>query len=214
MKLMEMEQKFNILLDALPEEWNGYQIDTDFQTGILIQMALSDQELSQAEQFYSACKLLFPDEQPQPKEAAEAIIWFLQGWFTDNMEKVKEDKDPVTDWQVDQWRIWVAFKRQYGIDLNSDKLHFWAFMALLSNLEECSYTRIADIRGKKLTGKMSAAEREAYIRAKAIYALDNKAQTTNYTEEEKAKIDAFDERKRKAAEKRKALEVFRELTGE
>lgn len=210
---MEMERKFNILLDDLPEEWNGYHIDSDFRTGIFIQMALTDQNLSPAEQFYKACDLLFVSKKPPVNEAVEGIIWFLNDWYTDNLEKAKEDKTPVTDWQVDQWRIWVAFKHQYGIDLNSDKLHFWAFMALLSNLEECSYTRVADIRGKKLTGKMSAAEREAYIRAKAIYALDNKAQT-DYTEEEKAKIDAFDERKRKAAEKRKALEVFREFTGE
>lgn len=213
MKLMEMEQKFNILLDALPEKWNGYPIDSDFQTGVQIQMAFTDQDLSPAEQFYKACDLLFPSKKPPASMAVEGIIWFLNGWYTDNLEKAKEDKTPVTDWQVDQWRIWVAFKNQYGIDLNKEQLHFWEFMALLTNLEECSYTRIADIRGNKLTGKMSAAEREAYIRAKAIYALDNKAQI-DYTEEEKAKIDAFDERKRKAAEKRKALEVFREFTGE
>lgn len=76
-------------------------------------------------------------------------------------------------------------------------------MALLSNLEECSYTRVADIRGKELTGKMSVEERTAYIRAKAIYALDNKPQAAEYSDEEKQKIDAFDERRRKAAAKKK-----------
>lgn len=211
---MEMEQQFNILLDALPEDWNGYPIESDFQTGILIQMALSDETLSPSEQFYSAYDLLFPKEQPPFNEALEAIIWFLNGWYTDNLGKAKEDKVPVTDWQVDQWRIWAAFKHQYGIDLNKEPLHFWAFMALLSCLDECAYTRIADIRGKKLDGKMTMEEREAYIRLKALYALDKKPQAAEYSEEEKQKIDAFDERKRKAAAKKKALETFRQFTGE
>lgn len=211
---MEVEQKYNILLDPLPEKWNGYQIDSDFQTGILIQMALSDKELSQEEQVYSAINLLFPAIQPPVKESLEAVVWFLYGWYTDNLQAATKDRTIVTDWQVDQWRIWVAFKHQYRIDLNQEKVHFWAFMALLSNLEECSYTRVADIRRKKLTGKMSVEERAAYIRAKAIYALDSKPQVAEYSDEEKQKIDAFDERKRKAAAKKKALEAFRELTGE
>ena len=211
---MEVEQKYNILLDPLPEEWNGYPIDSDFQTGILIQMALSDRELSPVEQIDSSIDLLFPERQPPVEEALDAIIWFLYGWYTDNLQKAKEDKTTVTDWQVDQWRIWAAFKHQYRIDLNQEKVHFWVFMALLSNLEECSYTRVADIRGKKLTGKMSVEERAAYIRAKAINALDSKPQAAEYSDEEKQKIDAFDERKRKAAAKKKALEAFRELTGE
>ena len=58
---MEVEQKYNILLDPLPEEWNGYPIDSDFQTGILIQMALSDRELSPVEQIDSSIDLLFPE---------------------------------------------------------------------------------------------------------------------------------------------------------
>ena len=36
---------FNVLLDPLPQEWNGYPIDTDFQTGIQINPCLGDETL-------------------------------------------------------------------------------------------------------------------------------------------------------------------------
>ena len=35
----------NVLLEALPEEWNGYIINTDYRVGIRISLALEDPDL-------------------------------------------------------------------------------------------------------------------------------------------------------------------------
>lgn len=157
-----MENNFNILLDPLPEEWQGYPIDSDFQTGIQIFWILDDNDLSNWEKLAQCREFLFLEEAPgTADEIWAAVTWFLNGWNTDNLPRGKAEA-PVMSYQKDQWRIWVAFRRQYGIDLNMEKVHFWCFMALLRNLDECSFTRVVDIRGKKITGKMSKEERKWY----------------------------------------------------
>lgn len=187
-----MEKKFNILLDPLPQEWNGYPVDSDFQTGIQIYWIMEDRELTVYEKLLHAGRMLFPGRIPgSMEELADAVMWFLQGWNTDRPCRDKQET-PVMDFQMDQWRIWVAFKHQYHIDLNREVVHFWAFMALLQNLEECSFTRVADIRGRKLTGKMTPAERKAYARAKAVYSLENTSKEREYTPQELEMIEAFD----------------------
>ena len=78
------------------------------------------------------------------------------------------------DYDVDQWRIYSAFMTQYHIDLNTAEMHFWVFMGLLINLEECAFTRVKDIRVKKIKPKMSKDEKTALTEAKEMYALDQK----------------------------------------
>lgn len=85
--------------------------------------------------------------------------------------------------------------KQYGIDLNTVQMHWFVFMGLLTNLEECSFTRVVDIRCKKLDAKMQQKERKAIMEAKKIYSLGAK---TELTEEEKKEDD-------------EALSVFNQL---
>lgn len=207
-----MGNKFNILLDPLPDEWQGYPIDSDFQTGIQIFWILNDDDLSNREKLTQCREFLFPESAPRTaNEIWSAVMWFLNGWNTDNLPKGKVEA-PVMSYQKDQWRIWVAFKRQYSIDLNMDKVHFWCFMALLRNLDECSFTQVIDIRSKKITPKMSKEERKWYKEMKAMYDLKDSRVKREYTEEEVAKIDAFDEMKKKIAARKAAVKAFREIT--
>lgn len=195
-----MKCKFNILLDPLPEEWHGYPIDSDFQTGIQIYWILNDAELNNFEKIFHAGMLLFPAGGPtNTEETAEAVLWFLHGWETDHY-RTKKDEVPTLDYQMDQWRIWTAFLQQYHVDLNSQKIHYWAFMAMLNNLQECTLTRVIEIRSKKSDGKMSAKERKYYTEMKAIYEIKGLQgkQKQEFTEDQIAAIDAFDEMRRKS----------------
>lgn len=188
---------FNVLLDPLPTEYKGYPIDSDFQIGIQIMQALEDGELSQLEGQEVALSLLFIQEDadgnqlplPDAKTALEGLVWFLTDWNHDHNSK--EDKTKVTDYDIDQWRIYSAFRQHYGINLNTDKLHFWEFMGLLTTLPECAYTRVIDIRAKKITSKMGKEERKAYAELKKVYALDQ-TKETEYTDSQKKAIDDFD----------------------
>lgn len=44
---------YNVLIQGLPEEYEGFLVNTDFETGIIIMQALADEELSEFEQQYS-----------------------------------------------------------------------------------------------------------------------------------------------------------------
>lgn len=191
---MSGEHMWNILMDPLPYDWNGYPIDTDFQTGIQISQCLEDKDLSKREKLYTALELLFPDEDNRPpfNEAQEALNWYMTEFNHDKHIKKNSDKK-LMDFDVDQWRIYAAFLRQYHIDLNSAQMHWFVFMGLLSNLEESSFSRVIDIRQKEIKGKMSREEKNSLKEAKKVYALSSAEEPL--TEEEKEKqaeaLEAF-----------------------
>lgn len=167
---------FNIMLDPKPDSWNGYPVNTDFRAGIQINQAIQDPELTEREKMEEVTSLLFTGIVPEGEEIGEAISWYLNGWYLDNKVDSGGSKKHIRDmdWDVDQWRIYSAFRAQYGIDLNTAELHWWEFMGLLNTLEECAFTRVIDIRNKRVTGKMSPEERKATIKAKQLYSLDGR----------------------------------------
>ncbi|MCM1219706.1 MAG: bacteriophage Gp15 family protein [Clostridium sp.] len=203
---------FNILLDKLPTEYEDYPINTDFGAGIQILQALEDEELTEQEQIGTALSLLYLKDIPDEQTAIAGLMWFLTGWNHD--KHISDDKTKVTDYDIDQWRIYAAFRQVYGINLNTDRLHFWEFMGLLTNLPECAYTRVVDIRAKKITGKMSKEERSIYKKLKDAYSLEQK-KTMEYNDTEKAAIDEHDrmieEMKKKREQKRLAAQAFEEM---
>ena len=179
---------FNVLLDPLPEEWNGYAIDTDFQTGIMISQCLADESLSDTERFYAAARLLFLKNCPGNEEIAEAIKWYMTEYSHDNT-KPEKSEFVIMDWNIDQWRIYAAFRQQYGIDLNVDRIHWFTFMGLLSNLQECAFTRVMDVRQKKITAKMSNEEKAALRKAKMVFEIKQPKEAMS--PEEKRQVDEF-----------------------
>lgn len=52
---------YNVLLDPLPQKWNGYRIDPAFQNGIQIMQLIEDGEISEREKVWLAASLLFLD---------------------------------------------------------------------------------------------------------------------------------------------------------
>lgn len=185
---------FNVLLDPLPTDYKGFPIDSDFQIGIQIWQIMEEEELSEQERLGICLSLLFLDKDengnplqvPDLQTAIQGLQWFLSDWYHDNPNS--KDKTKVTDYDIDQWRIYSAFRTQYGINLNTDKLHFWEFMGLLTTLDECAYTRVIDIRQRKIGSKMSAEEKKALKEAKDIYSLDALEELTS---EEQEAVDEF-----------------------
>ena len=190
---------FNIMLDKLPDKYEGYRVNTDFQIGIQIIQLIEDSELSEDERLCCALSLLFPSEDdagnpldiPDLSTATKGLEWYMKSWMHDNIPKDKGN-DKATDFDIDQWRIYAAFRAQYGINLNTTQLHFWEFMGLLQNLEECTYTRVVDVRQRKENKKMGSEEKKMLRKAKEIYRLPG-------TEEEMTPEEA------------EAVEIFRNM---
>jgi len=187
---------FNVLIDELPEEWNGYPVDMDFRTGILISQCMADEELSDVERFYTVRGLLFPESAPNDIEDVEAAIrWYLTEYNHDNHVKSrgkakKAEETEVFDFDVDQWRIYAAFRMQYGIDLSTAQMHWFVFMGLLANLNDCTLVRVMNTRGKKITNKMSPETIQALKDAKARFAIKTPKERPRSAEEQAA-LDEF-----------------------
>ncbi len=203
----------NVMLDPLPTQWNGFEINTSFRIGIQTFILEYDKELSDYEKSLHIVDLMF-DDRPHPygEELQECITWFLNGWFHDKSGSSKDNRRLV-DYDIDQWRIYADFRKIYGIDLSLDEMHWWTFNGLLWNMpyKQSAFMEVIDIRKKKIEAKMSAKEKEAIAEAQKVYGLEQPE--TVYTEDEKSKIDDYDRmmeeiRKKKATEK-EALKQFR-----
>lgn len=199
---------FNVMLDKLPTEYEGHPINSDFRIGIQIFQLLNDNDFADSEKFYKAYDLLFLDEDretgesvpfkdengadipfPDIQTAQDGIQWFLSDWYTDNAVDAKEETKKDMDYDIDQWRIFSAFLTQFGINLNEVDMHFWVFMGLLSTLEECAFTRIVDIRTKKIDPKMCPSDKEELRKVKERYALEQVEE--EMTPQEKEAYDTF-----------------------
>lgn len=203
----------NVMLDPLPTQWNGFEINTSFRIGIQIFILEYDKELSNYEKSLHIVDLMF-DDRPHPygEELQECITWFLNGWFHDKPGSSKDNRKLV-DYDIDQWRIYADFMKIYGIDLSLDEMHWWTFNGLLWNMpyKQSAFMDVINIRKKKIEAKMSAKEKEAIAEAQKIYGLEQPE--TEYTEDEKSKIDDYDrmmkEIKARKADEAKIIEEFR-----
>lgn len=198
---------FNVLMDELPTEWEGYQVNTWFQIGIQVYQVYEDDGLSDFEKNDLIIQLLFSNEdgtmREVPKELNDCILWFLNGWNHDHAVQ-DDDHTRKMDFDVDQWRIYADFRNNYGINLNEADLHWWEFMGMLWNMppERSSFLQVIDIRTKKPRKEDSAEYKKALERAHRVYDLEQKKSSPKYSKEEEQSIDAYDrmmaEMKRKA----------------
>lgn len=179
----------NVMLDDLPNEWDGYQIATDFRIGLQISQLLYDSDYTEFERITGCIDLLYYDIPESVEEAMQGITWFLNGWNHDNFEK--GDNVRCVDFDIDQWRIYSAFLNQYHINLSEADMHWWKFMGLLTSLNECAYTQVVGIRSEKINPKLSQKEKEAKKKAKRIYAIQNGDDQDEMSTEEKARYDEF-----------------------
>ena len=208
----------NVLYQPLPEEWNGYKFNTDFQIGIQIMLVMEDPDFTENEKAESLICLLFSDSKnhlhkfPKNEELVAFIKWYTTGWSYDKESKSNE-KMKLLDFNVDQWRIYADFKQIYGINLNDCEMHWWEFMGLLWNMPEktSSFLQVINIRKTKITSKMSADQKEQIQKMQSVYSLEQKEER-KYSEDQKEKIDNFDawmaEARKKAEQKQQIINDF------
>ncbi len=191
----------NVLLDELPEEWNGYKINTSFRIGIQIFLVQEDKILADYERIPLIISLLFEQDGedtvsfPEGEELGKCIRWFMNGWCHDKYP-VDVDKRRIIDFDIDQWRIYADFRQIYGINLNEVDMHWWEFMGMLWNMphRQSSFLQVIEIRKEKINAKMSKEEKDAIKKAHHVYGLENSggSKKREYTDEEKQKMDDVD----------------------
>lgn len=130
-------------------------------------MAFEDETLTAGEQQEILLRRLYGKRIPPDREAAlRFAVRFLDGG-EQTAEEEREDGPPLRLYSFtrDGGMIYSAFRGQYGIDLQKDELHWWAFLALFHDLAaDCRFYQILHYRKKWLEGTLSREEQQIFER--------------------------------------------------
>lgn len=98
----------------------------------------------------------------------------------------------IIDFDIDSGRIYAAFLSQYGIDLSTARLHWWAFCSLFNSLsDDTKLVQIMQYRNMtygEINKMADKQQRNFYRRMKHIYDLP---QNISAKDKEQALIDAL-----------------------
>ena len=136
----------DLLTDTLPTEWEGRAIDPDFRPMIwlLIRTRRAKTDEDSARMICEAVQRFFVEPVPgvQYQEAFESLVRFCQGGGPEDEERTgtgsssDPQDEPVLDYRCDADYIVGAFQQAYGIDLTTEKMHWFRFRALFAALPE------------------------------------------------------------------------------
>ena len=109
------------------------------------------------------------------RSAANAMKDFYVSGLSPNgggKASAMENPEPSFDFEEDEAYFFAAFLSEYGVDLNTVKLHWYDFCALFRGLpDECRLKRIISIRSENLSEISSAAEKSRIRKLKSVFAL-------------------------------------------
>lgn len=180
----------NILIDKLPTEVEGLELNTDFRTSILFELLMQDKDISNEDKVALSINLYFnkqPTNYEEMKKMTKAIIWFYscgnkkkelkESNQKEEIVKKEKKRKQIYSFEQDDFLIYSAFMEQYGIDLNETKLHWWKFKAMFDGLnDDILFSKVMGYRSIDLTKIEDKKQREHYANLQKHWALvDNRS---------------------------------------
>ena len=178
----------NILIDKLPKEVEGLELNTDFRTSILFELLMQDKDISRDDKIALSINLYFgrqPTSIEELKKMTEGILWFYScGDKKKNLKKQDEEivekrkkRKQIYSFEQDDFLIYSAFMEQYGIDLTETKLHWWKFKAMFDGLnDDILFSKVMGYRSIDLSKIQDKKQREHYANLQKHWALiDNRS---------------------------------------
>lgn len=175
----------NILIDKLPTEVEGLELNADFRTSILFELLMQDKDISNEDKVALSINLYFnrqPTSYQEMEKMTRAIIWFYS--CGNKKKKLKENsqgeeivkkekkRKQIYSFEQDDFLIYSAFMEQYHIDLNETKLHWWKFKAMFDALKDDN--KIVEIMGYRAVNLNKIKDKEMkkhYKKMQKLYAL-------------------------------------------
>lgn len=119
--------------------------------------------------------------------AVEKMIWFYQcGKNQDQKTTAKTEQRIGYDFEQDETELYQSFMRDYGIDLNAAKLHWWQFCKLCAGLsDDTPFKRLIYIRTVD-TSKLPKEQRAAIMKAREQCRLEFDTQQPQTVEDYEA----------------------------
>lgn len=162
----------NPLVHGLPNtvtvDGEPVTINTEHTVGIRFE-ALIGSAYDDRTKFDAALALYFPTVPRNREGAMEALLWF----YRCGKRPEESDGRRAYDFSLDHDLIHASLWKEYGVDIYSTTLHWWAFRSLLFGLSEDSpFMKAVGYRLMTIPAKMDREQREFYAKMKRIYALD------------------------------------------
>lgn len=154
----------NILTDELPVAVligdTEFPINSDFRDCLRVILAFEDPELTAYEKQMIMLDNLYPEPIENTQAALEMGMKFLNGG---KVASEDEDAGPrLYSFEKDANFIFAAFRQTHGISLETERLHWWSFLALFSDLgADTTFCQLIGLRKRVKTGKASKEERQA-----------------------------------------------------
>lgn len=182
-----------LLMDGLPEDYEGIPISADFRNMIQVDLILREAGVPDAAKTMAALNQLYPEIPEDLETAIQGLIWFLSRGQEagDSASRSGKQLPRAFDFEQDANLIYAAFYASYGISLTTvEFLHWWEFMALFEGLPEDTlikrvmYWRTADL------SDLSREERKRIQKLRGLFALKSEPREALSVEEMDRKTKA------------------------
>lgn len=196
----------SLLVDDLPKQAAGLPVCTDYRRMVLFETLLFDPELSGPQKVLQGLELLYGRVPADWQRAWQGLLWYYRCGAVFPPPGPEEGRRakraaPLYDFEQDAGPIYAAFRQVYGVDLQTEPLHWWAFRAMLLALPDgCQMGRLMQIRAAD-TDRLKGKERERYRRLQRQYAVRRgagSAAALSLAERESALQQRLDARYREA----------------
>jgi hypothetical protein len=155
----------NLLVDEFPNavEISGVvvSINPGFRNCLRTILAFEDDALTVEEKATVLLMNLYPAIPENTEEAFKQGIKFLNGG-RDTDGEVTESPMRLYSFSKDAGFIFSAFRQTHGIDLETEELHWWKFLALFMDLgADTVFCSLTGLRKRLKTNKATKEERAA-----------------------------------------------------
>lgn len=193
----------NILVDTLPSFVNidgeKYALKTDFRSAISTILAFEDDELSNGEKVEVMLRNTYADIPENLEQAVLKCQWFLNGGNDDEPARSKR----LYSFGKDANMIFAAFRQTHGIDLQTEKMHWWKFLSLFMDLgKDTTFISLVSLRDRHNKGKTTKEEKMAIANmGDAFHVPDTSIRSLEEKEFEQDFIKRYKEAKAKRDKK-------------
>lgn len=145
-------------------------VNTDFRVGVSIETEM----LQSSPDVEGLLQLFYMNDIPEDvEEAAKQMIEFYAKYDeNDDIENAAPvSKKRLYDFKQDADALTASFRQAYGIDLETDELHWWKFRRLMFGLPvDSPFMQRVQIRSVDIN-KVDKSQKKYYRRMKALYAI-------------------------------------------
>lgn len=159
-------------------------VNTDFRVGVSIETEM----LQSSPDVEGLLQLFYMNDIPKDvEEAAKQMIEFYANYDeNDDIENAAPvSKKRLYDFKQDADALTASFRQAYGIDLETDELHWWKFRRLMFGLPvDSPFMQRVQIRSVDIN-KVDKSQKKYYRRMKALYAIRQTDQKKRMSLEER-----------------------------